>query len=92
MGDLVKGLYPRVKHDNAPDWVIAKFNINVPQFKQFIEEWEKANPGVEWMNTEAKVGKNGKASCFEDDWQKDRAASDGSADQQGFKGDDDIPF
>ena len=96
MGDLIKGVYPKPKHDNAPSFVIGKFNMNVPQLIEFLTEWKKQNPGKDWLNTEAKVGKNGKASCFEDDWQNDRAAADGSADNQGQKldpvGDDDIPF
>ena len=101
MGDLIKGVYPKPKHDNAPSFVIGKFNMNVPQLIEFLTEWQKQNPGKDWLNTEAKVGKNGKASCFEDDWQNDRAASDGSADYQGHKidhgqkidpEDDDIPF
>ena len=99
MGDLIKGVYPKKRHDNAPDFVIGKFNINIPQLIEFLTEWQQANPGVQWLNTEAKVGKNGKASCWEDDWQNERAAGDGSADSQGFKGkplppveDDDIPF
>lgn len=96
MGDLIKGVYPKKKHDNAPDFVIGKFNINVPQLLEFLRAWQNENPGKDWLNTEAKVGKNGKASCFEDDWQNDRAASDGSADNQQHKLDpvaeDDIPF
>ena len=100
MGDLIKGVYPRKKHDNAPDFVIAKFNMNVPQLIEFLTDWQQRNPDKEWLNTEAKVGKNGKASCFEDDWANDRAATDGSSDAQGQKlngkldpvGDDDIPF
>lgn len=96
MGQLIKGVYPRQKHDNAPDFVIAKFNMNVPQLIEFLTEWQKQNPGKDWLNTEAKTGRNGKASCFEDDYQNDRAAADGSADNQGQKldpvGEDDIPF
>ena len=96
MGQLIKGVYPRQKHDNAPDFVIGKFNMNVPQLIEFLTDWQEQNPGVDWLNTEAKVGKNGKASCFEDDWQNEQSARDGSSDKQGMKldpvGEDDIPF
>ncbi len=101
MGDLIKGVYPKKKHDNAPDFVIGKFNMNVPQLLEFLEQWQQKNPKKQWLNTEAKVGKNGKASCYEDDWQNDQASTNGSADKQGYKTksapvdpdeDGDIPF
>jgi hypothetical protein len=97
MGDLIKGVYPKQKHDNAPNFVIGKFNINVPQLLEFLKEWQEKNPGKDWLNTEAKVSKNGKASCFEDDWQNDNASLNGSQDKQQMKApeilpEDDIPF
>lgn len=98
MGDLIKGVYPKAKHENAPSFVIGKFNINVPQLLEFLKEWQQKNPGKDWLNTEAKVGKNGKASCFEDDWQNDNASLNGSQDKQQLKAaeippdEDDIPF
>ena len=99
MGALIRGVYPKPKNDSAPSFVIGKFNINIPQLREFLDEWQKQNPGKDWLNTEAKVGKNGKSFCVEDDWQNDKAAADGSADAQGQKEerlppveDDDIPF
>jgi len=96
MATLIKGIYPRQKNENAPSFVIGKFNINIPQLREFLDEWQKQNPGKDWLNTEAKTGRNGKACCWEDDWANDRAAADGSSDNQQQKlapvEDDDIPF
>ena len=48
---LVKGFYPKPKHPNAPDFVIAKgIYYTCQQFAEFMREFKAANPGEEWVN------------------------------------------
>ena len=42
---LVKGFFPKPKHPNAPDFVIAKGSINLPMFAEFMREFKAANLG-----------------------------------------------
>ena len=68
---LVKGFYPKQKHPNAPDFVIAKGSINLPQFAEFMREFKAANPGEEWVNIDMKVSKAGKGYASVDTWKPD---------------------
>ena len=68
---LVKGFYPKQKHPNAPDFVIAKGSINLPQFAEFMREFKAANPGEEWVNIDMKVSKAGKGHAIVDAWKPD---------------------
>ena len=70
---LVKGFYPKQKHPNAPDFVIAKGSINLPQFAEFMREFKAANPGEEWVNIDMKLSKAGKGHATVDTWKPDPA-------------------
>jgi hypothetical protein len=70
---LVKGFYPKPKHPNAPDFVIAKGSINLPQFAEFMREFKAANPGEEWVNIDMKLSKAGKGHATVDTWKPDPA-------------------
>ena len=41
MSEPISGLYPKAKHEKAPDFVIGKLSINIPQFR----EWMVAHSG-----------------------------------------------
>lgn len=88
MSDLIGGLYPKPKKPNAPDFVIGKLSINVPQFREWMAAHIKANPGDDWINIDMKVSKGGKGYAALDDWKPEQ---NGSAPASTFK-DDDIPF
>ena len=68
---LIKGFYPKMKHENAPDFIIGKGSINLPQFAEFMREFKAANPGEEWVNIDMKVSKAGKGYASVDTWKPD---------------------
>ena len=93
---LVKGFYPKQKHPNAPDFVIAKGSINLPQFAEFMREFKAANPGEEWVNIDMKLSKAGKGHATVDTWKPDPAMQGQSAAPAPAQAmapvDDDLPF
>jgi hypothetical protein len=68
---LIKGFYPKMKHENAPDFIIGKGSINLVQFAEFMREFKAANPGEEWVNIDMKVSKAGKGYASVDTWKPD---------------------
>ena len=72
MSDLINGLYPKPKHQNAPDFVIGKLSINVQQFREWMQGWLKENPGEEWINIDMKTSKAGKGYAAIDDWKPEK--------------------
>ena len=68
---LVKGFYPKEKHPNAPDFVIGKGSINLPQFAEFMREFKAAYPGEEWVSLDMKLSKAGKGYAVVDLWKPD---------------------
>ena len=105
MSELIKGLYPKEKHENAPDYVDSKLSINVPQFREWMQSYLKENPGIEWINIENKFSKAGNLYSSIDDWKPGSKPANepppapppappvnqAAAEQPDFK-DDDIPF
>ncbi len=89
MSDLIGGLYPKPKNANAPDFVIGKLSINIRQFREWMVEHIKANPGEDWINIDMKVSKQGKGYAVLDTWKPDTQAA--QPDNQDDFGDD-IPF
>ena len=68
---LVKGFFPKPKHANAPDFVIAKGSINLPMFAEFMREFKEKFPGQEWVNIDMKMSKAGKGVAVTDPWEPD---------------------
>tara|TARA_R100001591_G_scaffold85062_1_gene91351 strand:- start:245 stop:508 length:264 start_codon:yes stop_codon:yes gene_type:complete len=66
--ELIGGLYPK-KRDGQPDFVIGKLSINVAQFREWMAEYLKANPGGEWINIDMLVSKAGKGYAKLDTWE-----------------------
>lgn len=92
MSEPISGLYPKAKHANAPDFVIGKLSINIPQFREWMQAHIKANPGEEWINIDLKVSKAGKGYASIDDWKPDAdKQTPQSASADNFQSDD-IPF
>jgi hypothetical protein len=91
---LVKGFYPKPKHQNAPDFVIAKGSINLPQFAEFMREFKAANPGEEWVNIDMKLSKAGKGYADVDLWKPDPEVASSSQPQAAPQPsvDEDLPF
>jgi hypothetical protein len=93
---LVKGFYPKQKHPNAPDFVIAKGSINLPQFAEFMREFKAANPGEDWVNIDMKLSKAGKGHATVDTWKPDPAMQGQSSAPAAAPAmapvDDDLPF
>ena len=93
---MVKGFYPKAKHANAPDFVIAKGSINLPQFAEFMREFKAANPGEEWVNIDMKLSRAGKGYASVDTWKPDPAMQGQSAAPAPAPAmapvDDDLPF
>ena len=96
MSDLINGLYPKQKNDNAPEWVIGKLSINVEQFREWMKNYLRANPDSEWINVDMKVGRSGKPYASLDTWQPKEEIAPAPATQPAPKPgeftDDDIPF
>lgn len=65
---MIGGFYPKPKHQNAPDFVICKASINIPQFREWMVSFIKDNPGEEWVNMDCLLSKNGKGYAKIDDW------------------------
>ncbi len=86
--ELISGIYPKPKHENAPDFVIGKMSINIPQMKDQIRAWESANKG-DWVNIDMKVSKAGKGYAIEDTWEPEAKKEAPAA---AMASDDDLPF
>lgn len=68
MSDLIEGLYPKEKHENAPDFVMCKLSINVDQFGKWLDAWRAANPGEEWLRVDMLTSRAGKGYAKVDTW------------------------
>ena len=90
---LVKGFYPKPKHENAPDFIIARGSINLPQFAEFMREYKAANPGEDWVNIDCKLSRAGKGYASVDMWKPDpEKAAAPSAPAMAPVTDEDLPF
>ena len=70
---LVSGFYPKPKHANAPDFVIAKASVNLQQFAEFVKTYKAQNPSEEWLNIDMKLSRAGKGYASVDTWKPDPA-------------------
>jgi hypothetical protein len=93
---LVSGFYPKPKHANAPDFVIAKASVNLQQFAEFVKTYKAANPNEEWLNIDMKLSRAGKGYASVDTWKPDPAMqgqSSAAAPASAMASvDDDLPF
>jgi hypothetical protein len=93
--ELVNGLYPKQKHENAPDFVLGKVSINLEQFMPWLRQWCKDNPGEQWVNIEMLISRGGKPYAKVDSW-KPEPRQDSQPEQSEPAGggdfEDDIPF
>ena len=93
---LVSGFYPKPKHANAPDFVIAKASVNLQQFAEFVKTYKAQNPQEEWLNIDMKLSRAGKGYASVDTWKPDPAMqgqSSAAAPAAAMASiDDDLPF
>ena len=73
MTDMVGGIYPKVKSERSPDFVICKMSINVAQFREWMQGYMKENPNEEWINMDFLVSRAGKGYAKLDSWKPDQA-------------------
>jgi len=73
MSDMVGGIYPKVKSERSPDFVICKMSINVAQFREWMQSYMKENPSEEWINMDFLVSRAGKGYAKLDSWKPDQA-------------------
>ncbi len=85
MSDMVGGIYPKVKSERSPDFVICKMSINVSQFREWMQSYMKENPNEEWINMDFLVSRAGKGYAKLDSWKPDQA-------QQQQVTSEDVPF
>ena len=76
---LVSGFYPKPRHPNAPDFVIAKASVNLQQFAEFVKTYKAQNPSEEWLNIDMKLSRAGKGYASVDTWKPDPAMQGQSA-------------
>ena len=57
---FVDGLIAKNPGDNTPSFVKAKLSFKLDEFKEWVGNCVKAEPGIEWLNVEVKESKNGK--------------------------------
>ena len=89
---LVKGFYPKEKHPNAPDFVLGKGSINLPQFAEFMREFKAAHPGEEWVSIDMKLSKAGKGYAVVDLWKPDPDKASAPTSQPINNSKEDFPF
>ena len=91
--ELVNGLYPKAKSDRAPDYVIGKVAINLEQFRPWVQQWQRDNPGEQWINVDMLVSKAGKPYAKLDTW-KPEPKPDPAPEPEpvDLPPEDDIPF
>ena len=91
---MVTGFYPKPKHANAPDFVIAKASVNLQQFAEFVKTYKAANPTEEWLNIDMKLSRAGKGYASVDTWKPDPAMQGQSSAPAPAMApvDDDLPF
>ena len=73
MSDMVNGIYPKVKSERSPDFVICKMSINVSQFREWMQGYMKQNPNEEWINMDFLVSRAGRGYAKIDDWKPESA-------------------
>ena len=63
---LIKGLFFKDPHENAPDFVMAKGSIKVADLRSWLAE-----QSGEWVNFDLKRSREGKPYAQIDDWKPD---------------------
>ena len=74
--NLVKGIYLKTPHENAPDWVKRKVSINVDQLIEYLQE-NRNEAG--YVNCDLKEAKSTHWYLELDTWQPDNQRSEQSS-------------
>lgn len=77
---FAEGFYATPKSAKAPEWIVAKFGINVNQLDWFRNAVEDAkSQGKEFINFDIREGKNGKHYIAVDTFEPKKGGSKSSA-------------
>ena len=94
--EFIEGLYPREKHERAPDFVLCKLSIKVDDLLAYLTAWKAARPGEEWINADLNIARSGKGYAKLDTWKPDKAKALDTPASRGAQladfEDSDIPF
>ena len=63
---LIKGLFFKDPHENAPDFVMAKGSIKIADMRAWLDQQDG-----EWVNFDLKRSREGKPYAQIDDWKPD---------------------
>jgi hypothetical protein len=77
--EFVDGLFFKLPHDNAPDFVKGKLSIKPRE----MIEWLQKRVDDEWVNLDLKVAKSGKAYAAVDTWKPNESQGGGSGGSRG---------
>ena len=70
---FVSGVYPRKRSENAPEWLIGGFGVNVEQLGAWLVEHADKADARGFLNIAMKVGKSGKAYAEIDTWKPEQS-------------------
>ena len=68
--NLPKGIYFKLPHEKAPDFVKGKISIKVVEALEYLQDKFKADQ--EWLNLDIKVSKQGKGYLAVDNWKPNK--------------------
>ncbi len=86
--DFINGLVFKLRAENAPDYLLAKFSIKRADLIAWLQSRDD-----EWINGEAKVAKSGKPYAAVDNWKPNGAKGESKPQRAAAPADaDDIPF
>ena len=92
--ELIGGIYPKERRDDAPDFVIGKFSIRIDQFRDWMKDHLAANPDEEWINVDMNMSKGGKPYAVLNTWKPEQKMPDRKPEpeQPDYPDDGDLPF
>ena len=89
--DFVDGMIVKRPHDNAPDFIKANISIKLDDFKGWIGQFVKNNPGDEWINIDIKESQKGKLYAERNTYKSEKKQAAPDPKPEPTK-DDDIPW
>jgi hypothetical protein len=89
--DFVDGMIVKRPHENAPDFIKANISIKLDEFKGWIGQFVKNNPGDEWINIDIKESQKGKLYAERNTYKPEQKQPAADPKPELIK-DDDIPW
>ena len=69
---FVGGIYPRVRTEKTPDWVIGSFGLNARQLSEWLNENVDLIDDDGFINIQMAVGQSGKSYAAVDTWKPEK--------------------